>query len=61
MRWLFVLGVVVLVDGLLALANIYGLQLLAVALVLAGILVTSMYVWRSQRRQRRHRRWFEEG
>jgi hypothetical protein len=61
MRWLFVLGVVTLVDRLLALAHVYSLQLLAVALVLAGILVTSMYVWRGQKRQRRHRRWFEEG
>ena len=61
MRWLFVLGVITLVDGLLALAHVYSLQLLAVALVLAGILVTSMYVWRGQKRQRRHRRWFEEG
>jgi membrane protein implicated in regulation of membrane protease activity len=61
MRWLFVLGVVALVDGLLALADVYSLRWLAVILVLAGILVTSMYVWRSQKRQRRHRRWFEEG
>jgi membrane protein implicated in regulation of membrane protease activity len=61
MRWLFVLGVVALVDGLLALADAYSLRWLAVILVLAGILVTSMYVWRRQKRQRRHRRWFEEG
>jgi hypothetical protein len=61
MRCLFVLGVVVLVDGLLVLADAHGLQLLAVALVLAGIAVTSVYIWRSQKRQRRHRRWFEEG
>jgi hypothetical protein len=56
---LFALGVVELVDGMLVLADAYGLHLLA-APVLAGIVVASMYVWRSQKR-RRHRRWFEEG
>jgi hypothetical protein len=61
MRWLFALGVVLLVDGLLVLADAYSLRWLAVILVTAGILVTSMYVWRSQKRRRRHRRWFEEG
>jgi Flp pilus assembly protein TadB len=53
-------GVVRLIDGLLVLTDGYGVHLLA-ALFLAGILLASMYVWRSQRRQRRHRRWFEEG
>ena len=58
---MFALGVIALVDGTLALANAYGLQLLAVTIVVASIVVTGMYVWRGQKRHRRHRRWFEEG
>jgi uncharacterized membrane-anchored protein len=61
MRRLFALGVIALVDGTLALANAYGLQLLAVTIVVAGIVVTGMYVWRGQKRHRRHRQWFKEG
>jgi uncharacterized membrane protein HdeD (DUF308 family) len=60
-RWLLALGIIALVDGMLVLANTYGLQSLALTAVLGGILLAGVYVWQGQKKQRRHRRWFEEG